>query len=59
VEAIRSAIIRLTGDAALRESLGKAGRTRLESNFSWPVVARQYVELYQRCRERHEAPGSR
>ena len=56
VEAIRSAINRLTGDSALRESLGRAAQARLESNFSWSVVARRYVELYERCRERHEAP---
>jgi glycosyltransferase involved in cell wall biosynthesis len=55
-ESLRSAITRLSADAALRESLGRAARARMESKFSWAAIAKRYVELYQQCRERHEAP---
>jgi glycosyltransferase involved in cell wall biosynthesis len=51
-EAIRAALDRLVADDGLRQSLGAAGRTRIESNFSWAAVATRYVRLYEQCRHR-------
>jgi glycosyltransferase involved in cell wall biosynthesis len=56
-EAIRSALMRLAAEPALRTSLGRAARARLESNFGWAAVTRRYVELYHRCGEHGDATG--
>jgi glycosyltransferase involved in cell wall biosynthesis len=39
------AILRLLGDAGLRERLARAARARLEERFSWAAVARQFEEI--------------
>jgi glycosyltransferase involved in cell wall biosynthesis len=49
VAGLRAAMNRVATDRALRESLGTAARARIESNFSWTAVAKQYVDLYRRC----------
>lgn len=48
VEALRAALRRLLCDPVLRAALGAAARRRLVEKFGWPVVAQQYVTLYQR-----------
>ena len=48
-EAIRAAIARLAGDPELCKSLGAASRARIEANFSWAAVGKQYLEAYHRC----------
>ncbi len=48
VGALRAALLRLLGDPGLRASLGAAARRRLVENFGWPVIAKQYLALYQR-----------
>jgi glycosyltransferase involved in cell wall biosynthesis len=48
VAALRAALCRLLCEPALRAALGAAARRRLTENFGWPVVAREYVALYQR-----------
>lgn len=45
-QAIRTALQTLATDGALRERLGREARTRLDRLFSWPVVARQYIDVF-------------
>ncbi len=40
-------LIRLVNDDAWRRKLGDEGREYALSKFSWPVVAKRYLELYQ------------
>lgn len=46
VDALAEALGRLVRSPALRAELGRAARRRLEDNFSWTAVARQYAKLY-------------
>lgn len=46
--AIRSALQRLVADTNLRERLGRQARERIERLFSWPVVAKQYMDVFER-----------
>jgi starch synthase len=38
----------LLGDPARAKALGEAGRRRAVEQFSWPAIAREVLELYQR-----------
>lgn len=40
-------INKIVGDAALRESMGRASRQRTEDVFSWKAIARQTLDLYE------------
>jgi glycosyltransferase involved in cell wall biosynthesis len=51
--AIREALTRLIGEPDLCKELGKAARERLENNFNWTVVAKQYADLYDRYAHGH------
>ena len=44
--AIREALVRLVGDPELCGRMGASARTRLEANFTWPAVARHYLDCY-------------
>ncbi len=44
---LADAIVRLASDSALRESLGKKGRARVERMFIAPVMAAKYAKLYR------------
>ncbi len=46
-EALAGAITALLADAGERERLGRAGRMRIEQQFSWHTAARQMVALYR------------
>ncbi|WP_420175849.1 glycogen synthase [Luteococcus sp. OSA5] len=46
-------INQLTRDAGLAESFGKAGRQRCIDKFSWELIAKQTVEVYQAAIKRH------
>ncbi|RUR76525.1 glycosyltransferase family 4 protein [Chlorogloeopsis fritschii PCC 9212] len=46
VDAFATAIDRILGNPEWREKLGKGGRQRVESKFSWDGVASQLGELY-------------
>ncbi|HUL61478.1 MAG TPA: glycosyltransferase family 4 protein, partial [Methanocella sp.] len=35
----------LASDGKLRRSMGEAARSRVETQFDWPIIARQYVEI--------------
>jgi alpha-maltose-1-phosphate synthase len=45
---LAAGINRLLGDPGLRARMAKAGRERVEREFSWAAIARQTVELYGR-----------
>ncbi len=49
-EQAAAAILDLLGDTDGATRLGRAGRARAESVFSWPVVADQYLRLYHDIR---------
>lgn len=52
IEELFYALYRLVRDPAMRCRLGEAGRTRAEQLYAWPVVVRQYRELWEECHER-------
>ena len=35
-----------------RESIGRAARRKVEENYSYPVVSRQYIDLYEQLLKR-------
>ena len=45
---LRHGMLRLLGDEALRQSLGRAGRERVATEFSIRRMSRRYVEVYNR-----------
>jgi len=45
--ALKDAIMKLLKNKKLREQMGKAGRKRAVENFSWPVAARNTLEVYR------------
>ena len=47
VDALRSALERLLGDAALRKRLGEAGRARIREHFTWPAVTDATIQAYE------------
>ena len=46
LEGAVQAMVRLVGDSEMRRVLGQEGRRYALSRFSWPVVAKSYLELY-------------
>jgi glycosyltransferase involved in cell wall biosynthesis len=44
---LREALVRLMGDAQLRERLGAAARARVEAHFTWPIVAARTAEILE------------
>jgi len=51
-EAIREALDRLISNPDFCKELGQAARKRLENNFTWASVSRQYADLYERYANR-------
>jgi glycosyltransferase involved in cell wall biosynthesis len=45
--ALANAIVKLIDDEPLRHSLGKAGRKRVEQNFTWPQTADGIMSIYE------------
>ncbi len=45
--ALADAIMGLMKDKKLRQKMGKAGRKRAVENFSWPVAAKNTLEVYK------------
>jgi glycosyltransferase involved in cell wall biosynthesis len=45
--ALRAALVRLLGDADLRERLGTAARERARERYDWAAVTRRLVGLYE------------
>jgi starch synthase len=52
---LADAVNRLLADPALRATMARASRTRVERQFSWTSIARQTVDFYERTIERHTA----
>ena len=49
--ALSEAIIKLLGDRKLRLEMGENGRRRAVENFSWPVAAKNTLDVYQQVIE--------
>ncbi len=45
---LRAALASLVSDPGLARQRGDEARARLAAEFAWPVVARRYVEIYER-----------
>ncbi len=50
-DALAAAISKLLNDEVMQLALGNAGRRRAES-FTWPEIAREYLEVYRLARQR-------
>lgn len=48
VQELRAALQRLTNERPYREELGRRARRRLEDNFTWSAVARDYLAAYEK-----------
>ena len=51
------ALLSLIDSPSLRKTMGEAGRARVKSTFSWPVVVSQYRELFselEACRQHYQ-----
>jgi len=48
IEELRHALIKYAGDLLLCEQSGERARRRLDENFSWEVVAKKYVAIYDK-----------
>lgn len=46
---IAQALVTMMGDADLRQTMGRNGRQLIESRFTWPIIARQTIEAYERA----------
>ncbi len=53
-EQLAEQFIRLLGDDALRGSLGRGARTRVEQVFAWPEIARRTVDVYEKAIAAHQ-----
>ena len=47
LEQLKNAILDLANDKDLREKMGKAGRKRVENEFSWEKSAKQLEKIYE------------
>jgi len=53
--ALAHAIELLARDPAARERMGRAGRARVESTYSWPVIADQWLDIVARILQKRLA----
>lgn len=51
IEALRNALGDLLGDADARQRMGAAAREKVERQYSWSVVAEDYLKVLQRALE--------
>lgn len=51
--ALKDAILKLLADKKLRQKMGENGRKRAVENFSWPVAARNTLEVYKDVIEKY------
>jgi sugar transferase (PEP-CTERM/EpsH1 system associated) len=47
-DAFANQVVRLLGDAAERERLGRAARTRAEQRYAWPILGKALASIYSR-----------
>ena len=45
-----AAVDGLTGDRRLAETLGRSGREYFEREYSWPVIERKYLDMFERLK---------
>ncbi|MBL8792855.1 MAG: glycosyltransferase family 4 protein [Planctomycetia bacterium] len=57
VPALAEALLRLTGDAALRRRLGMSGQERCAREFRWSDKLELVRNVYTECISRHKADG--
>jgi glycosyltransferase involved in cell wall biosynthesis len=50
-EALAEKILVLAGDGKRRAAMGEAARKRVETQFDWPVIARQYMTIIEEIRK--------
>ena len=48
-DAIGAALARIAGDPILRQRMSEAGRTLIESHYTWPRIAEQTLAAYQKA----------
>jgi glycosyltransferase involved in cell wall biosynthesis len=53
--ALAQGLVTLSANASLRQSMGAAGRARVEQCFALPVMLRRYQQLYDHCLSAAEA----
>ncbi len=53
--ALKDAIMKLLGDKELREKMGENGRRRAVENFSWPVAAKNTLDVYRDVVEKYRS----
>ncbi len=53
---LRSALVKYIEDPLMRARLGERAQRRLDENFSWEVVAKKYVGIYQNILESSSFP---
>jgi glycosyltransferase involved in cell wall biosynthesis len=58
-DALVEAITRLAADPELRRRMGQANLARIERQFTWPAVARQYCAVYAGALERAPVGATR
>jgi len=55
VHAAAAALVGLAQNPELRRRMGEAGRQNVRERFDWPVVIRQYLELFDDLQQRRQA----
>jgi glycosyltransferase involved in cell wall biosynthesis len=47
--AIANGLLKVLGDASLRQRMADAGRTLVRTQLTWPAIARQAIEMYRKA----------
>ena len=55
VHAAAAALVQLAQNPELRRRMGEAGRQNVHERFDWPVVIRQYLQLFDELQQRRQA----
>jgi glycosyltransferase involved in cell wall biosynthesis len=59
VDGLAAALVRLAGDRALRESMGRAGRERVLSFYLWDTLGDRLAEIYREALSGEPRPEER
>ncbi len=49
-EEIKKALVKLINDTKYREKMAKKAYERVNKNFSWPIVAKKYIEVFRKAK---------
>jgi len=55
VHAAAAALVQLAQNPELRRRMGEAGRQNVRERFDWPVVIKQYLQLFDDLQQRRQA----